>query len=177
MEAIKKMGKVKLFMGVLYVDEYFLNKARKMLERKFGKIDYETEPILFDYTNYYEKEMGKPIYRIYFSFQKLIYPYKLGQIKIITNRIENLLKKENGRKVNIDPGIITLSNLILATTKNYSHRLPISKRIYGEVTLIYRNKNYTNLEWTYPDYKDEKNKKHFLKMRELYKKQINKKFR
>lgn len=172
MKAIKKMKKVKLIIGMLYSDKNLFEIAKMKLIKYFGKIDYESKPILFNYTDYYNKEMGIPIFRVYISFEKLIFPYKLGKIKLITNKIEDSLKSEKGRKVNIDPGTLSLSNLILATTKNYSHRIPISKRIYGEVTLIYRNKRFNDLEWTYPDYKDDKNKQHFLKIREIYKNQI-----
>lgn len=164
--------KVKLFCGILYSDEHIFNKAKDILENEFSKIDFISETIYFDYTNYYDDEMGTPIYRLYISFTKLIYPYLISDIKKRTNEIENLLKVDGKRKVNIDPGYISMSNLVLATTKNYSHRVALSPEIYAEVTLIYKNNSFYPLEWTYPDYKDYKNILVFNNIRKILSKQL-----
>jgi hypothetical protein len=41
------------------------------------------------------------------------------------------------RPVNLDPGFIEPSKLILASTKNFSHRIYIGNKMYAEVTLMY----------------------------------------
>lgn len=168
----KKPKPVKLFAGVLYNDESIKNKAFKVLESKFSKIDYLSKPIYFFYTDYYKKEMGEKIFRQYISFSHLIKPYELGKIKHITDEIEKKFSTDKRRNINIDAGYISLHNLILATTKDYSHRVIISKKIYAEVTLIYKDKSFYALPWTYPDYKDPENIKDFLKIREILQSQM-----
>jgi len=167
----QKQKKVKLFCAILYSDKEIYENCLKILEKDFSKIDYISNEIPFSYTSYYRPEMGEEIYRLYISFSDLIYPYKLAEIKKRTNDIENYFKVEGKRKINIDPGYISLSNLVLATTKNYSHRIAISPEIYAEVTLIYEKNSYKPLEWTYPDYKDPQNIIHFNNIRNILAKQ------
>lgn len=167
------MLKVKLFAGILINDLNLIDHILNILSKKFGKIDYKSTPILFTYTDYYNKEMGEKIWRFYISFDKLIYGYELGKIKLITNNIEKKFSKNNKRNVNIDPGYVSLANLVLATTKNYSHRIPLNKKIYAEVTLIYENKKFNTLPWTYPDYADQNNIIHFENIRNLLKKRLD----
>ena len=69
------------------------------------------------------------------------------------------------RRVNIDPGYITPAKLVLATTKDYSHRIYLGKGIYAEVTLIYSQKKYRILDWTYPDFRQEKYLAYFEEIR------------
>jgi hypothetical protein len=58
------------------------------------------------------------------------------------------------RPVNLDPGLLTLEALNLATTKPHYHRLYLSKGVFGELTLIYRQGGFEPLPWTYPDYRE-----------------------
>ena len=59
------------------------------------------------------------------------------------------------RAVNLDPGVIEASKLILATTKNYSHRIYIGEKMYAEVTLVFDKGGWCPLPYTYPDYKQQ----------------------
>ena len=60
----------------------------------------------------------------------------------------------------------------LATTKGYSHRIYLGKGIYGEVSLLYKEKDRTFIPhlFTYTDYQDKKCIEMFLKAREILKK-------
>ena len=69
----------------------------------------------------------------------------------------------------IDPGLIGLANLVLASTKNYAHRLYLGEGIYGEVSMIYENRTFVPLKWTYPDYYIEESIDFFLRVRESLK--------
>lgn len=169
----QKQKKVKLFCGILYSDYVIYGQSIKLLESEFSSIDFISDTIPFSYSSYYQSEMGDEIFRLYISFSELIYPYQLAEIKEKTNNIEDRLSINNKRKVNIDPGYISLSNLVLATTKNYSHRIALSPRIYGEVTLIFKNNSFQPLEWTYPDYKDQKNIEAFIKIRKILLNQLD----
>jgi hypothetical protein len=42
--------------------------------------------------------------------------------------------------------------MVLATFKNFSHRIYLGEGVYGDLTLMYRDKNFRALDWTFPDY-------------------------
>ncbi|MGQ9569760.1 MAG: DUF4416 family protein [Thermodesulfovibrionales bacterium] len=98
--------------------------------------------------------MGWPLYRHFIFFKKLIDPGVLADIKLRTNEIEFLFSSEGKRTVNLDPGYLTLSKVVLASTKDYAHRIYLGKGIYGEITLIYKDNSYKPHLFTYKDYQD-----------------------
>jgi len=163
---------VKLFCGIIGTDEQAVGRARLELETLLGKVDIAGEVIPFDFTDYYEKEMGRNLLRQFISFEKLVDPRNLAEIKISTNRIEEklsmTLQDAVRRTVNLDPGYITASNLVLATTKDFSHRICIGEGIYAEVTLNFRKNGCVFFDWTYPDFKSGKYTAFFLKIRTKY---------
>jgi hypothetical protein len=171
MGQIKKLFPVKLVIGFIFKEENTLNKAKFFLERRFGKIDFESQVLNFTHTDYYEKEFGLNLKRKFVSFKKLIPPQDLTKIKLITNQIENKLSKGGCRLINIDPGYLDLAKLILASTKDYSHRIYLNRGIYAEVTLFYQNKTFKPREWTYPDYKTDAYIDIFNQLRQIYIKQ------
>lgn len=142
------------------------------MERRFGKIDFESPALPFIHTAYYEKEFGKNLKRKFIAFQKLILPHNLHKIKIITNKIEKKMAKGISRVINIDPGYLDLSKLILASTKDYKHRIYLTKGIYAEVTFFYQDKTFRPWEWTYPDYKTSEYIEIFNRIRQIYAEQI-----
>ncbi len=176
-EIQKEKRPVKLIIGLLSSNSDYFEKAIRHLIYDFGDIDKESSEIPFSYTHYYDKEMGGNIIRKWISFIDLIYENDLPEIKLHTNDLEQLYKPEyyEGRVVNIDPGFIALDKLVLATTKNYAHRIYMSEGIYGEVTLNFKkDSGFAPNPWTYPDYKDPKNMEFFNIIREdLKEKYIN----
>ena len=140
------------------------------LEEEFGTVILTSDVIRFDHTTYYNKEMGSDLKRQWYAFGDLILPDALVKLKHRANAIENKYLNENGgRKVNIDPGLISLNNLILASTKNYSHRIYLSQGIYAEVTLVYKDGRFNPLEWTYPDYREDVALGFFMRARAILK--------
>ncbi len=172
MGTFKKILPVKLIMGFIYRDLRQYTKAKGYLVRKFGPADCESEELAFLHTLYYEKEFGVDLKRIFISFKKLAPAHALAQIKLETNRLEKKLSHHQSRSVNIDPGYLNMAKLILATTKDYGHRIYLNKGIYAEVTLTYRYGSFTPWEWTYPDYRTEKSLAIFNHIRKLYENQI-----
>ena len=124
------------------------------LEQAFGPVDMDGPWMDFDYTDYYTAEMGKPIYRRMMVFRDLIAQSDLARIKLQTNEIELQYARDGKRSVNIDPGYLLYERFVLATGKNYSHRIYIGHGIYADLTLIYQQGAYRPLPWTYPDYAD-----------------------
>ncbi|MBN2545651.1 MAG: DUF4416 family protein [Spirochaetes bacterium] len=172
MSTVKTPKKVKLVISFFSGSLETLDTAKKKLEKSFGKIDYQSSDLLFKETDYYENEMGKNLIFKIISFKKLISRSALPVIKHKCFKIEKKFSiKDKGilkRKVNIDPGIVTLENFVLATGKGYSHRIYLNKGIYADLTLIYKGKSYNELPWTYLNYKNEKIKKILLDIRKNY---------
>lgn len=143
---------VKLTVSLFSSDQQLLVEVIKALAGHFGRPDFLSEPLRFDYTSYYEEEMGPGLVRRIVTFELLIRPEALPDIKTITNGIEDNYTTGKGRRINIDPGYINRCQLILATGKPFSHRPYLRDGIYADVTLVYRDGSYHPLEWTYPDY-------------------------
>ncbi|MBU0633530.1 MAG: DUF4416 family protein [Candidatus Omnitrophica bacterium] len=153
MGVILKANSVKLIIGLIGKEEIF-NRVKKILIQKFGGIDFENPVLDFNFTDYYELEMGGNLKRQFLSFKRQILPDKVASIKIYTNSLEKRFSAAGGRRrVNIDPGYLTLSKLVLATTKDYQHRIYLGKGIFAEVTLRFKDKSFREWEWTYPDYR------------------------
>jgi hypothetical protein len=145
---------MKLVCGILSRQDN-LEAARERLRTHFGQIESEFPPIPFTYTDYYREEMGEGLFRSWVSFSGFVEPDFLPKAKIMTHRIEEEFARPDGtRKVNLDPGLMDEAKLILASTKNFAHRIYLGHGIYAEVTLIYRQGSFQSLPWTYPDYGD-----------------------
>ncbi len=157
-----------LFMGVLSV--IGLPEALKeKLESLYGPIDIITDPFPFSFTDYYVPEMGEGIERFFIAFHNPVQPDALSSIKTETNGIEREYSIDGQRKINLDPGLLSLENVILATTKNRSHRIAIGMDLYAEVTLIYQNHGWQPQPWTYADYRSERVQEILTSFREIYK--------
>lgn len=150
---------VKLIIGILAANRRCLHFAIDIVTSKFGRADLISEIWPFEKTDYYKDETGPRIMRQFVSIERLIDPGKLAKIKLKTNKLEQHLVKTLGiplpRPVNLDPGFIEPSKLVLATTKNYSHRIYIGKKMYAEVTLIFEKGRWQPLAYTYPDYREQ----------------------
>jgi len=144
---------VKLFLGAIFSGGGVLIEVKKRLKKKFGSMDFQSPVIPFNFTEYYEKEMGANLKRQFFSFEKLIKPQQLPGIKLYTNRLEKGFSRRQKRNINLDPGYICGGKLVLATCKDYSHRVYLDKGVYAEVTLHFRDGTFNPWPWTYPDYK------------------------
>lgn len=157
-----------LFCSVLYHTGAPIVQAIRSLINEFGDTVLETEPMEFTFTDYYHHEMGRPLYRVMLAFSDLVERDSLPDVKNRTNRIEDGYRQDGKRRINLDPGLLTLENICLATTKPYSHRLYLGKGIWAEITLIYKGNSYQKLAWTYPDYASEDLVRFFNGLREDY---------
>jgi len=166
---LKDPKPVKLIVGILAAGENCLQAAIEALTAEFTALDLQSDVWPFTQTDYYNQETGENILRQFVSVDNLIDPGELAEIKHKTNKIEQTLAKQLNmplsRPVNLDPGVIEPSKLILATTKNYSHRIYIGKKMYAEVTLIFDKGRWQSLPYTYPDYKQQCYHDFFTKVR------------
>jgi hypothetical protein len=144
---------VKLVMSFIFKKEKDFAEALAETDPRYGPVDFLSESLPFNFTAYYGPEMGEGLGRRIASFEPLISPGELPRVKLWTNALEaRSLNERRGRKVNIDPGYLAASKFILATTKEYSHRIYLGEGIYGDLTLIFQKGAFTPLPWTYPDY-------------------------
>jgi len=164
----QKPKPAKLVIGIFMKDKALAEPVAQELIDHFGPMDLLSAWFPFDYTDYYHSEMGRPLVRRVFSFIELIEQTFLADVKNITNRIEEKYFKNGSRRLNIDPGYLLLERFVLATGKNYSHRIYIGKGIYADLTLMYKDGGYQKLPWTYPDYLAEDMMKFLLKIRSKY---------
>ncbi len=161
MRQIRPPLSVKLFIGMLSPEPALFSACADIVCQTYGPIDYQSEIVPWAHSDFYNEEMGPGILRKFIFFDRVIDPGDLSEIKINTAGIENSLAVRAGnrsrRRINLDPGYVTEAKVVLATTKDYSHRLYIGKGIYAEVTLRYGNKDrsFTPFDHTYLDYGSE----------------------
>jgi hypothetical protein len=154
--------RAKLVTGLFMKEKRLLEEIAAELIEGFGSIDLVSPWFPFDYTDYYKSEMNAPLFRRMLTFKELIKQSSLADIKILTNKIESNYSSEEKRQVNIDPGYMLQERFVLATGKNFAHRIYIGKKIYADLTLTYTKGKFKRLPWTYPDYSD-KNMLAFLR--------------
>lgn len=173
MGTVKPPQKAILFTGILYCKTVEPEYIYKILEKEFGAIISTSRSFAFIETEYYREEMGENITRVFAAFDNLIEGDRIVDIKLKTNQIEDKLFSVNRkRSVNIDPGYLTSAKVVLATTKNFQHRLYLKKGIFAEVTLRYRKDSYSPWEWTFRDYKREESIDFFNKLRVIYRMKV-----
>lgn len=178
MGLVRSPRPVNLICGLISNDPDLMSRAVRMLVEYAGPTDAVSVIWPFDSTDYYELEMGEDLQRQFVSFAKLIDPGNLAHQKILSNELERRICYECGlpadqRRVNLDPGYLSLSKLVLATTKDYSHRLYLRDGIYAESTLHFEDGRWIAWPWTYPDYADGRYHEFFGQVRELYKAKLN----
>lgn len=171
MGRIEPVELVKPFCGIIAAGDEALRRAQGRLVDLFGEIDCESEITPFDFTDYYRSEMGDGLLRKFVSFRKLVDPLSVVDAKLATNKIEeemgNRVNGELKRAVNLDPGYVNAAQLVLATTKAFSHRVYLGRGIYAEVTLNFRKGRLYFFEWTYPDFRSGRFYKFFLDARRM----------
>ncbi len=148
----KSPDPAKLVVSVFMKERQVFDQIFDRLEAIAGPCDIISKWLDFDFTDYYYQEMGAPLYRRLIAFKPLIEQASLASIKLATNLLEKTCLDGDNRQVNIDPGYLLSSRFVLATGKEYSHRIYIGQNIYADLTLMYTKKGFKTLEWTYPDY-------------------------
>ena len=171
MAEVKPFTPAKLIIGIISSLDAAIGRTEEAVTASYGPVDLKSSAFPFDQTDYYDKQMGPGLRRMFLGFSGLIPPESLSSIKVHTNALEEELRKSFARAeriVNIDPGILTASALIMATTKNFAHRIPLSQGIYAHLELLFSGKAVKLLPWTYPDFEQEGYQRYFLEARQVY---------
>ncbi len=181
MGLIRTPKPVKLFVGMLSSEPALFDECAALLSASYGAIDYESTPLPWEVSDYYREEMGSSVYRKFIFFRELIDPVRLAGIKNSTNALEAQFsgKTPSGsrRRINLDPGYVAEAKIVLASTKDYSHRVYIGENIYAEVTLRYSSKerSFTALDHTYLDFRTKTYQELFNMARDLLRKALHRK--
>jgi hypothetical protein len=148
-----------------------LEWARESLVREWGPIELASEPFAFTETDYYQEEMGAGLVKQFWAFEQRIDPAELPRCKLQTNALEaayaKLRRHGEARPLNVDPGTLSLSKLMLASSKDHAHRVYVGRGIYAEVTLHFSRGAWQPQPWTYPDYRRPDYAEFFTRCREL----------
>jgi len=167
---------VKLLVALLATDSAQLALATTRLESSYGTIDVESNIFAWDTTNYYREEMGEKLLRKFVAFAPLISPEALAPLKLETNALEILFAGDSSpaarRCVNLDPGYLDATKLVLASTKNQAHRIYLSQGIYAEVTLLYHHGGFHPFIYTYTDYRWPETHEFLRRVRKRYLEQL-----
>ena len=142
----------KLVVGVFMADTGLFEPVARRLFERFGPMDLMSPWLSFHHTSYYEPEMGGPLFRRMMAFGQLIRAEDLVEIKAFTNALEDDFTQDGRRRVNVDPGYLVLERFVLATGKNFTHRIYLGQSVFADLTLIYHKGDFQTLPWTYPDY-------------------------
>ena len=162
---------VKLVCAVMGRDGAMLNRGRDLMAERYGEAELASPVFDFSFTSYYEPEMGAGLVKQFLGFGPLVDPADLADIKRTSNDLEAGVARSDGlpgRGVNIDPGYVNGGQLVLATTKNYSHRICLGDGIYAELTLLYARGAFTPLPWTYRDYRTDDALAFFARVRGVF---------
>lgn len=133
------------------------------LEWLWAKVAAQLSPIallspVFPFTEslYYRSTMGDTLKKQFAILAGWYDPADLAKHKLMMHEWESDLAKSFAsdveRPLNIDPGYMSMTKLVLASTKNREHRIYLRDGIYAEVTLAFRDQHWQPLPWTYPDY-------------------------
>ena len=157
-----------LICGMLSAFPELFGRAAQLLSERFGQVSRESDVLPFDYTDYYRAQMGENIMRKFVTFERPFDPATLAEAKLWTNGLEEQFARPElpvARPINLDPGYVTLSKLVLATTKDHAHRIYLGQGIYAEVTLTFVRGAFQPLPWTYPDYRTQAYRTFFEQVR------------
>jgi hypothetical protein len=128
----------------------------RALERRFGRVQFETVEIGCSNKEMYREEMGEHLQRRLFSFERLFSRDALPEIKANCHKIEPQFADVVGdfifRTVNFDPGIMTTEQFITASHREYNHRIYLRDGVFAQVELIWSRGQFHRLPWTNPDY-------------------------
>jgi hypothetical protein len=131
----------------------------KQVQESFGSIAALSPKFAFTESQYYRSTMGLGLNKQFALLEPWYDPAELAKHKLMSNDFESKyatqFKSEEERPLNVDPGYLSMTKLVLASTKNREHRIYLRDGIYAEVTLAFRNQQWLPMPWTYPDYQRE----------------------
>jgi hypothetical protein len=165
---------VKMIIAILWSDGASREQIFTELKTLWGNVDFQGADHLFDATDYYEPEMGSPLYRRLISFEDLVQPDRLAELKLRTNEIELRHISSAGRLINLDIGYLDHNKLVLASAKAAGQKIYVGQGMYADLIARFGHGNYQPFEWTFIDFKDGRYNKELNQIRDIYLSQLRK---
>ncbi len=163
---------LKYFIAILYRTPESFKAGKHAVSEVWGALDFEGNGHLFDMTDYYEPEMGTPLYRRLVAFEHLLPPTAIVDMKLRCIRIEDRLAIDGRRIVNLDAGYLDHNKVVLASVKNFGHKIYLDHGIYADCVGLYKQGRYQPFDWTFPDFKDGRYDQELLTIRRRYLQQM-----
>jgi Domain of unknown function (DUF4416) len=172
MERVKRREDAILFVGSLFSSEDIFASVQQALTGIFGAVLFKGPALPWNFSGYYNDELQPPILRNFLFFETIIDPPCLVDAKLAALEMERKFSDKGRRLINLDPGYLTLAKVVLASKKNYSHRINLGKGVFAELELFFRNGRFNPMPYTYNDYRDKQFLDIFTWARELLKKSL-----
>jgi hypothetical protein len=146
----------KYFVALLSSDTDLLSAVETDFASVLGAVDARSPIVPWTASRFYEREMGANLLRRFVSFERLLSPQALAEVKLETQKIEDYYRwpaaSGAGRRLNCDPGYLEAGKVVLASTKNACQRIYLRAGIFAEATLLYYDGTFHGCSYTYPDY-------------------------
>ena len=153
-----------------------LDWARVRAQEAWGPVALESPVFRFEETRYYERTMGPDLRKIFLLFSQPFDAADIVDVKLQTNQWEEQCAAESDhpepRPLNLDPGYLTQGKLVLASTKDFVHRIYLDRGIYAEITLYYQHHQWRHHPWTFPDYRRDDYQAFFSECRDHLHRQV-----
>jgi len=166
---VYQVDPVKLFISIIYRDEPVRSDAKEFMIRRWGAIDFESEPLPYNPPEKLKQEMGLPLFRTFVSFKKLADPGEISLIKMGCIGLEERLRHQGKRRVNLDPGYLDSHKVLITTTHAGPAKVYHSAGIYLDMVLLFPKGKCQALPWSLPDFKAQNYNDTFLSLYSLYK--------
>ena len=168
---MSKKSYAKLIIGAIYADPQWLMKAKSAMQKQSWQIEHQSQVFPFDQTKYYSKEMGEGLKRCFLSIKGLQSLELTANWKLITAEIEQQLSNKGKRRINLDPGYLDLSRVVLLSGKEGSHKIYLRNGVWADLVLLKDRGGYSNFPWTFPDIRTGRYDDYFLQLRTEFKKE------
>jgi hypothetical protein len=152
--SLKEPKPGRLVLAVMWSPSFGEDAAMQSIAHAFGPIRSRSDAYEFStYSVYYEREMGAGLRKRFVEIEGLCPRDALPACKRLAVEVEDESVAETGaRRVNVDPLLVTLENIVVTTSKNFPHRFYLGEGVFGELALVYRDGAFADFPWTYKDY-------------------------
>ncbi len=158
-----------VFVGLLTAPDVSTDEILAVLSKAYGRVALVSPPIHFEQAWYYEREMGLGIERRFAGVEGTRDPGELADLKLKANALEDRWTEGGRRRVNLDPGVLDLGHVVLASCKPAGHRVYLGSGVYAEVEYLFQHGSYRPVPWTYPDYREGEAVSFFNELRRRHK--------
>jgi hypothetical protein len=158
-----------LVFGLLLARGVSLAEVLDDLRGTFASPTAVSHEFPFTQSGYYDREMGSGVRRAFGATGGLWEPERLPELKLSAHLLEDRWRDGERRRVNLDPALLNLAQVVLASAKPAGHRVYLGRGIYGEIEYVFEGKSFRPLPWTYPDYREPAAVEFFNRIRRAHK--------